>query len=292
HPAAASAPSNRCPGHHSGLDLRHGYRWNHDTTAVLFRPTPAGGTESGRNLPLLPTFVFELPVRISPSFLHQIDRAPEVRSTRSRDLRRVKAVEVRGIHHWAIHSFRAIKWRILGLVKIQGRLCRIFGRSLREILRRICYEKGKRVFCARHSPGVGHAQDLARVPMRKLGRVLSCIVEVVTMDCLTLFQETAAPPNRKTKPEVDFNLSQLQKEIQEPDSIEKQPCSKSAYNSEPVKNTMSDQDFFIFIIADIINDVSKPKQQPMQDLSLGLHRLVEPTSCLALLLRAGAICWT
>ncbi|BBN67816.1 RNA-dependent RNA polymerase family protein, partial [Prunus dulcis] len=33
--------------------------------------------------------------------------------------------------------------------------------------------EGKNVICARHSPGVGHAQDLARIPKWKLGRVLS-----------------------------------------------------------------------------------------------------------------------
>ncbi|BBN67824.1 hypothetical protein Prudu_198S000500, partial [Prunus dulcis] len=49
----------------------------------------------------------ELPAQNSPSFLHQIDRAPGARQDCKRDLRRVKAVEVRGIHHRANHSFRA-----------------------------------------------------------------------------------------------------------------------------------------------------------------------------------------
>ncbi|BBN68830.1 hypothetical protein Prudu_596S000300, partial [Prunus dulcis] len=53
------------------------------------------------------------------------------------------AIEVRGIHHRASHSFRTAN------------------------------KKGKKVICARHSPGVGHAQDLARIPKWKLGRVLS-----------------------------------------------------------------------------------------------------------------------
>ncbi|BBG95546.1 hypothetical protein Prudu_004121 [Prunus dulcis] len=53
---------------------------------------------------------------------------------------RPQAVEGRGIHHRANHSFRA---------------------------------KGKKDICARHSPGVGHAQDLARISKWKLGRVLS-----------------------------------------------------------------------------------------------------------------------
>ncbi|KAI5316250.1 hypothetical protein L3X38_045426 [Prunus dulcis] len=38
---------------------------------------------------------------------------------------------------------------------------------------RIRIRKGKKVICARHLPGVGHAQDLARIPKRKLGRVVS-----------------------------------------------------------------------------------------------------------------------
>ncbi|BBG99205.1 beta-hydroxyisobutyryl-CoA hydrolase 1 [Prunus dulcis] len=52
----------------------------------------------------------------------------------------VKAVEARGIHHMANYSFALSN-------------------------------KGKKVFCARHSPGVGHAPDLARIPKRKLGRI-------------------------------------------------------------------------------------------------------------------------
>ncbi|BBN68665.1 RNA-dependent RNA polymerase family protein, partial [Prunus dulcis] len=84
----------------------------------------------------------ELPAQNSPSFLHQIDRAPGARQECKRDLRRV--VEVHRIHHWATLSLRASK---------SGR--------------------GKKVICARHSLGVGHAQDLARIPKWKLGRVLS-----------------------------------------------------------------------------------------------------------------------
>ncbi|BBH04373.1 ZWICHEL kinesin-like calmodulin-binding protein, partial [Prunus dulcis] len=69
----------------------------------------------------------------SPSFLNQIDRVRHQELGRS-------AVEVRGIHHRANYSFRA---------------------------------KGKKDNCARHSPGVGHAQDLARISKWKLGWVLS-----------------------------------------------------------------------------------------------------------------------
>ncbi|BBH02255.1 hypothetical protein Prudu_012769, partial [Prunus dulcis] len=63
----------------------------------------------------------ELPAQISPPFLHQIDRAPGARQNFKGDLRGIEAVEVRGIHHRANHSFRA-----------KGRLCRIFDRSLRQ----------------------------------------------------------------------------------------------------------------------------------------------------------------
>ncbi|BBH09191.1 UDP-glucosyl transferase 73B3 [Prunus dulcis] len=58
------------------------------------------------------------------------------------------AIEVRGIHHRASHSFRTTN------------------------------KKGKKVICARHSPGVGHAQDLTRIPKWKLGRVLSCYRDI------------------------------------------------------------------------------------------------------------------
>ncbi|BBH05680.1 hypothetical protein Prudu_017141, partial [Prunus dulcis] len=50
-------------------------------------------------------------------------KTPEVRSTRSRDLRR--AVEVRGIHHRAIHSFRASKWKNFGIGQNTGETAEI-----------------------------------------------------------------------------------------------------------------------------------------------------------------------
>ncbi|BBG92943.1 Disease resistance protein TIR-NBS-LRR class family, partial [Prunus dulcis] len=99
------------------------------------RPELAGKPCFPTEVPAKPP---ELPARNSPSFLHQIDRASKVQPISMRKLQR--AVEGRGIHHRANHSFRA---------------------------------KGKKVICARHSPGVGHAQDLARIPKWKLGRVLS-----------------------------------------------------------------------------------------------------------------------
>ncbi|BBH07201.1 RNA-dependent RNA polymerase family protein, partial [Prunus dulcis] len=61
-------------------------------------------------------------------------------------------LEVRGIHHRANHSFRA---------------------------------KGKKVICARHSPGVGHAQDLARIPKWKLGWVLSIWYQSIGTEAAT-----------------------------------------------------------------------------------------------------------
>ncbi|BBH04520.1 Protein kinase superfamily protein, partial [Prunus dulcis] len=74
-----------------------------------------------------------------------------------------RAVEVRWIHHRANHSFCA---------------------------------KGKKVFCARHSPGVGHAQDLARIPKWKLGRVLSLRKKVDQVNSSPFINKMkeAAPP--------------------------------------------------------------------------------------------------
>ncbi|BBH03718.1 hypothetical protein Prudu_014665, partial [Prunus dulcis] len=73
------------------------------------RPQPRGRPElAGKSCfpkevrPKLP----KLPARNSPSFLHQIDRALGARQDCKRDIRRVKTVEVRGIHHRANYSFR------------------------------------------------------------------------------------------------------------------------------------------------------------------------------------------
>ncbi|BBH07534.1 hypothetical protein Prudu_019503, partial [Prunus dulcis] len=58
-------------------------------------------------------------------------KASEVQPISMRKLQRV--VEVHRIHHRATLNLHASKsGEILGLVKIQGRLCQIFGRSLRE----------------------------------------------------------------------------------------------------------------------------------------------------------------
>ncbi|BBH02334.1 hypothetical protein Prudu_012870, partial [Prunus dulcis] len=93
-----------------GADLRDRCQTNQHTTADISRPTSAAAVVGiGRNPPLKPTVQFELAVQISSPFLHQIDRASEVQPTSRRNLRRVEAVEVRGIHHRATHSFRASK---------------------------------------------------------------------------------------------------------------------------------------------------------------------------------------
>ncbi|BBG96566.1 N-terminal nucleophile aminohydrolases superfamily protein, partial [Prunus dulcis] len=86
------------------------------------RPELAGKPCFPAEVPAKPP---ELPARNSPSFLHQIDRAVEVRGIHHRathSLRasksgetlpnfrqKSKAVEVRGIHHRATHSLRASK---------------------------------------------------------------------------------------------------------------------------------------------------------------------------------------
>ncbi|BBG99063.1 Pentatricopeptide repeat superfamily protein [Prunus dulcis] len=86
---------------------------------------------------------------------------------------RPRAVEVRRIHHRVIPSFRPTKWKNLGLVKIQGRLCRIFGRSLRENLKRIETRRVKRSFV----PDIRQVSDTHRTWLEfqsgKMGRVLS-----------------------------------------------------------------------------------------------------------------------
>ncbi|BBH04985.1 hypothetical protein Prudu_016250, partial [Prunus dulcis] len=136
-----------------GADLRDRCQTNQHTTADIARPTSAAAVVGiDRNPPLKPTVQFELSVQISPPFLHQIDRASEVQPTSRRNLQRVNlartiCVEVRdpppGHHSSVLQSSK----------------------------------KGKKVFCARPSPGVGHAQDLARIPKWKLGRVLSADVK-------------------------------------------------------------------------------------------------------------------
>ncbi|BBN67722.1 hypothetical protein Prudu_164S000800, partial [Prunus dulcis] len=61
-----------------GTDLRRGYRWNRESTAVFSTNTSLGGAGIWpENHGFRRRFVrmqLELPVQISPPFLHQIDR--------------------------------------------------------------------------------------------------------------------------------------------------------------------------------------------------------------------------
>ncbi|BBG99872.1 hypothetical protein Prudu_009710, partial [Prunus dulcis] len=97
-----------------GTDLHRGYRWNRDSTAVLFRPTPASGCRIGRKT-MVSTTVRPNATRTSSSDFSSVSppnrssKAPGARQDCKRDLRRVKAIEVRGIHHRASHSFRTTK---------------------------------------------------------------------------------------------------------------------------------------------------------------------------------------
>ncbi|BBH05044.1 cellulose synthase-like B4, partial [Prunus dulcis] len=111
-----------------------------------------------------------------------------------------RVVEVHRIHHRATLSLRASK---------SGR--------------------GKKVIFARHLPGVGHAQDLARIPNLRLSSLLELLLEHLHT------------PKGKSKAKT----------------------------------------------RQVIDDLSKP----MQDLRSDLLMLVEPTSCLVLLLCTGANCW-
>ncbi|BBG99055.1 hypothetical protein Prudu_008630, partial [Prunus dulcis] len=121
---ATSAPSDRSPGHHTWADLRDRSQMNHDTTANNPRPSAVASVAGvGRKKPWKPTVRHELPAARSPPFLNQISRVRYQEPDRilKGDLRGIEAVEVRGIHHRANHSFC-----------VKGRFCRIFGRSLRK----------------------------------------------------------------------------------------------------------------------------------------------------------------
>ncbi|BBH09336.1 hypothetical protein Prudu_021800, partial [Prunus dulcis] len=76
--AATSRPSNRSPGHHTWGQSPGPSQMNHDTTANNPRPSAAAAVAGvGRNSHGSRWFVrmqLELPVQISPPFLHQIDR--------------------------------------------------------------------------------------------------------------------------------------------------------------------------------------------------------------------------
>ncbi|BBH02345.1 hypothetical protein Prudu_012883, partial [Prunus dulcis] len=95
------------------------------------RPELAGKPCFPTEVPAKPP---ELPARNSPSFLHQIDRASEVQPISMRKLQR--AVEVRGIHHRANHSFRA-KVKRFGNGQNTGETLPNFRQKSTEILKRI-----------------------------------------------------------------------------------------------------------------------------------------------------------
>ncbi|BBH05004.1 hypothetical protein Prudu_016276, partial [Prunus dulcis] len=101
---------------------------------------PTRGRPELAGKPCFPTEVrpkpSELPARNCPSFLHQIDRAPGARQDCKRDLRRVKAVEVRGIHHRANHSFRA-KVKNFGIGQNTGETLPKFRQKSKGILKKI-----------------------------------------------------------------------------------------------------------------------------------------------------------
>ncbi|BBH05499.1 hypothetical protein Prudu_016902 [Prunus dulcis] len=73
-------------------------------------------------------------------------------------------VEVHRIHHRATHSLRASKsGEKFWIGQNTGETLPNFRQKSKGILKGSCRKKGKKVPCARHSPGVGHAQDLARI---------------------------------------------------------------------------------------------------------------------------------
>ncbi|BBN69425.1 hypothetical protein Prudu_938S000200, partial [Prunus dulcis] len=91
------------------------------------RPELAGKPCFPTEVPAKPP---ELPARNSPSFLHQIDRASEVQPISMRKLQR--AVEGRGIHHRANHSFRA-KVKSFGVGQNTGETLPNFRQKSKEI---------------------------------------------------------------------------------------------------------------------------------------------------------------
>ncbi|BBN68363.1 pyrimidine 2, partial [Prunus dulcis] len=85
-----------------------------------------------------------------------------------------QAVDVHGIHHRATHNLSASSQvKSFGIGQNTGETLPNFRQKSKEILKRNWSTEGKKVICARHLPGVGHAQDLARIPKWKMGRVLS-----------------------------------------------------------------------------------------------------------------------
>ncbi|BBG96830.1 hypothetical protein Prudu_005757, partial [Prunus dulcis] len=83
-------------GHHTWNDLRRGYRWNRDSTAVLFRPTQPRGCRNLAEKPWFSTTVRLNATRTSSSDFSSVStrnrssKAPGARQDCKRDLRRVK----------------------------------------------------------------------------------------------------------------------------------------------------------------------------------------------------------
>ncbi|BBH06278.1 hypothetical protein Prudu_017877, partial [Prunus dulcis] len=116
---------------------------------------------------------------------NQSCEAPGVQLTHRRDLRRVQLART-SCRRRRKETTRAIilapapppkrrisLWKTLGYSQNTGEVPPNFRQRSEENFKRIEKGKGKKVIRARHSPGVGHAQDLTRIPKRKLGRVLS-----------------------------------------------------------------------------------------------------------------------
>ncbi|BBG93287.1 hypothetical protein Prudu_001256, partial [Prunus dulcis] len=135
-PRPSSLP-DVAPAASLGVDLRDRCQTNQHTTADVSLPTSAaavvgsaGICHGSRRFVRMPS---ELPAARSPPFLNQISRVRYQEPDRilKGDLRGVEAVEVRGIHHRANHSFCA-----------KGRFCRIFGRNLRKFKEKLKSEGG------------------------------------------------------------------------------------------------------------------------------------------------------
>ncbi|BBG93477.1 hypothetical protein Prudu_001496, partial [Prunus dulcis] len=131
------SPSKGRPGHHSRPISAVGtYGSAFVSPSQPDRSQPRGRPELAGK-PCFPTEVPakppELPARNSPSFLHQIDRASEVQPISMRKLQR--AVEGRGIHHRANHSFRA-KVKSFGVGQNTGETLPNFRQKSKENLKK------------------------------------------------------------------------------------------------------------------------------------------------------------
>ncbi|BBN69827.1 hypothetical protein Prudu_1179S000200, partial [Prunus dulcis] len=97
-------------------------RWNTIESPTVSNRSPLLGRPELAGKPCFPTEVPskspELPAQNSPSFLHQIDRA----------------VEARGIHHWANYSFRT-KVKSFGIGQNTGETLPNFRQKSKGILK-------------------------------------------------------------------------------------------------------------------------------------------------------------